>query len=91
MTTIWMIMIIIMTTTTMGMNLMRSALILTMTDAVATASTVAHAATTRATVIGHVGPREHDRRAPEAASMNARRKTRAQPRPSLRDAHLKIR
>ena len=78
---ILMIMIIIMTTTTMGMNLTRAAL----------ASTVAHAATTRAMVIGHGGHRDYDHRVPEAASMNARRKTRAQPRPSLRDAHLKIR
>ena len=80
-----------MTTTTMGMNLTRAALVTIMTDAVAIASTVAHAATTRAMVIGHGGHRDYDHRAPEAASMNARRNTRAQPRPSLRDAHLKIR
>ena len=83
--------IIIMTTTTMGMNLTRAALVTIMTDAVAIASTVAHAATTRAMVIGHGGHRDYDHRVPEAASMNARRKTRAPPRPSLRDAHLKIR
>ena len=83
--------VIIMTTTTMGMKLTRAALIIIMTDTVATASTVAHAATTRAMVIGHGGHRDYDHRVPEAASINARRKTRAQPRPPLRDAHLKIR
>ena len=88
---ILMIMINIMTTTTMGMKLTRSALVIIITDTVATASTVAHAATTRAMVIGHGGHRDYDHRAPEAASMNARRNTRAQIRPSLRDAHLKIR
>ena len=88
---ILMIMIIIMTTTTLGMKLTRAALVIIMTDTVATASAVAHAATTRAMVIGHGGHRDYDHRVPEAASMNARRKTRAQPRPSLRDAHLKIR
>ena len=88
--TLLMTMNIIMTTTTMGMNLTRAALIIIMTDAVA-ASTVAHAATTRAMVIGHGGHRDYDHRVPEAASKNARCKTRAQPRPSLRDAHLKIR
>ena len=88
---ILMIMINIMTTTTMGMKLTRAALIIIMTDTVAAASTVAHAATTRAMVIGHGGHRDYDHRVPEAATLNARRKTRAHPRPSLRDAHLRIR
>ena len=84
------LMINIATTTTMGMHLTRAALVITMTDAIATASTVAHAATMRTMAIGHGGQREFDHRVPEAARMNARRKTRAQPRPSLRNARLKI-
>ena len=88
---ILMITIIIVTTNTMGMHLTRAALVITMTDAIATASTVAHAATMRTMAIGDGGQRQFDHRVPEAARMKARRKTRARPRVSLRDAYWNIR
>ena len=85
------IMVIIVATSTMGMHLTRAALVITMTDPFAAATTVAHAATMRAMAIGHGGQREFDHRVPEAARMNACREARAKPRPPLRDAHLDIR
>ena len=75
-----MFMLIIMTTITMGMILTRAALI------------IHH----RQRVDGHPchdqarNGREYDHRVPDAR-MNARRKTRAQSRPSPRDARLKSR